>query len=429
MPGFCAGITGVAPCSWRVLHMRISPSQQTKCAECGAALMPTDQTCWVCGAANAGFRAAQPKAAREKAPDNRVAETSAAEAIIDAATPGEPEADAAKPQPAAAKVAVPRRAKVTLTRIAEEAAEAQRAAASDAGPRPTGAGPVRARPAAPFKPTKLKGAPRYIGAKPAPSVPPILIVVPFAAVIVIAALAITLLNRPEPEAVQSAALVLPTNTAAATSESAPVLPIVGTAEPLPTLPPTPAVTLIVPSPTTELATAMPTQIAADTPVPPTPIPTLAATQAPTAAPTAAATATTVAAQTYTVVPGDTCGKISKQFGITVESIITTNALAANCPLSVDQKLILPVGTAAAAGTTITPTLAAPTATVAPTETPLAAGVSGASGAGGTYTIKPGDSCFVIAKANGISVEALIAANGLDSRCLLRAGATLIIPKP
>jgi LysM repeat protein len=399
--------------------MRISPSQQTKCVECGAALMPTDQTCWVCGAHNAGFRAPSAKPARDKSAERKVEETSASEAIIDA-RPDPALAPEVKTQPTAAKVAIPRRAKVTLTRIAEEAAEAQRTSATAEPPR-SGAGPTRARPAAAFKPTKLKGAPRYIGAKPAPAVPPILIVVPLAVLAVIATLTVTLLNRPAPAAIDSAALIEPTAVVTLTQNIEPVLPIIGTAAPLPTLPPTPAVTIILPSPTVEQPTAIPTQIVAPTPVPPTPVPTLAARPVPSAQPTAAATATSFAARTYTVVPGDTCGKLAKQFGITVESIITTNALAANCPLSVDQKLILPVGKAAAPATAaITPTVAA---TIAATETPIPAGTAG----GKTYVIKPGDSCYVIARDNNTTVEALITANGLDSRCLLRAGATLVIP--
>lgn len=51
----------------------------------------------------------------------------------------------------------------------------------------------------------------------------------------------------------------------------------------------------------------------------------------------------------------------------------------------------------------------------------------APAAGGTYTIKPGDTLSKIALATGLSVNAIAAANGISNPNLIRAGATLKLP--
>jgi LysM repeat protein len=47
----------------------------------------------------------------------------------------------------------------------------------------------------------------------------------------------------------------------------------------------------------------------------------------------------------------------------------------------------------------------------------------------TYTVKPGDSIFKIAKAVGVPALAIINANSLSDPTLIRPGQTLIIPDP
>jgi LysM repeat protein len=63
---------------------------------------------------------------------------------------------------------------------------------------------------------------------------------------------------------------------------------------------------------------------------------------------------------------------------------------------------------------------APTATVAPRPT-LASTI--------TYQIVSGDSCSSIAYEYNVTIESLIAANGLDANCFIVAGGTLSIPSP
>ncbi len=67
-------------------------------------------------------------------------------------------------------------------------------------------------------------------------------------------------------------------------------------------------------------------------------PTDSPTPTDTPLPTAQPTFTVEAPFTYTVAGSDTCSGIAYQFGVSVNSIIILNDLAATCPLSVGQKL-------------------------------------------------------------------------------------------
>lgn len=87
------------------------------------------------------------------------------------------------------------------------------------------------------------------------------------------------------------------------------------------------------------------------------------------------------------------------------------------------EVIIPMTATATATETptpsLTPTLPPPTATgtPAPTPTPI------------TYTIKEGDSCLGIAGFFGVSVNSIVAQNGLSVECFLVPGNTLLIPQP
>ncbi len=50
-----------------------------------------------------------------------------------------------------------------------------------------------------------------------------------------------------------------------------------------------------------------------------------------------------------------------------------------------------------------------------------------SAAGGTHTVKPGDTLAKIAAANGTTTQALIQVNGIPNADLIRVGQTLVIP--
>jgi LysM repeat protein len=61
-------------------------------------------------------------------------------------------------------------------------------------------------------------------------------------------------------------------------------------------------------------------------------------------------------------------------------------------------------------------------------TPGATRTTTGTAGGGTYTVKPGDSCSAIATANNTTVEKLMQANNItDPSCPLNAGDTLKLP--
>jgi LysM repeat protein/predicted RNA-binding Zn-ribbon protein involved in translation (DUF1610 family) len=145
---------------------------------------------------------------------------------------------------------------------------------------------------------------------------------------------------------------------------------------------------------TETATTAPTETATPTPLPsPTP---------------------TTAPRTYEVQPGDTLLVIASRNGTTVDALMAANNLTAQdaYALRPGDELILPGDEPAADDGPAA--AASPTATNAPPR---------------TYTIEAGDTPIAIANRFGISVDALLAANGLslnDARNL-RTGQVLVIP--
>ncbi len=124
------------------------------------------------------------------------------------------------------------------------------------------------------------------------------------------------------------------------------------------------------------------------------------TAAPVATPAPAAPSTLG----YTVAPGDTVGRIAAKYGTTVAAVIAANGLDARALIRIGQTLQIPGAPA--------PSAAAP---AAPAK------------ASGGYTVKPGDTVSAVATKFGTSVAAIVAANGLDSRALIRIGQTLTIP--
>ncbi len=194
---------------------------------------------------------------------------------------------------------------------------------------------------------------------------------------------------PEPSATSTVAAVeLPTET---------VAPVLVVERPLPTDTPEPSATAS-PAPT---ATATATQ---------TPIPTATFTATPTPAPT-------LDAMSYTVQSGDTPSGIAKRFSITVDELLTANDLLPEdaTRIRVGQVLVIPPGGA------VPPTVAP---AIPPTVTPTPAPVV-------SYTLRSGDTLSGIAERFGITVNNLLAANGLSAQdaTFLQIGQVLIIPAP
>ncbi|WP_062133425.1 lytic transglycosylase domain-containing protein [Demequina aestuarii] len=129
----------------------------------------------------------------------------------------------------------------------------------------------------------------------------------------------------------------------------------------------------------------------------------------TARTAAFATAAAIAATTFAAMPaaaderhrvsdGDTVGALAVRYDSTVRSIIDANGLNSRAVIIVGQTLTIPTDSDAAAIT-----------------------------ASGSHTVAPGDTVWDLARRYGTTVSAIITANGLDSRAIIRDGQKLAIP--
>ncbi|WP_436232317.1 LysM peptidoglycan-binding domain-containing protein [Conyzicola nivalis] len=137
----------------------------------------------------------------------------------------------------------------------------------------------------------------------------------------------------------------------------------------------------------------------------------------TAAP--AAPAAPVAGGRYTIVAGDTISRIASRFGVTTQAVLTANGLGTSSIIYPGQTVAIPGSSAPAAAPVRAPVAAAPVAA------PVAA--SPAPAVGASYTIVAGDNVSKIAKKLGVTVQALLSANGLTTSSIIYAGRTLVNP--
>lgn len=139
---------------------------------------------------------------------------------------------------------------------------------------------------------------------------------------------------------------------------------------------------------------------------PTVVPTLEAVSTPTPLPTPAATPTpaqverTEASPTYVVRPGDNLFQIGRRTGLTVDELVTANGIVDRNRIFVGQVLVIP-------------------------DRPLV--FASPVPERRSYTIRWGDTLWGIARAYGVDMEALAAANGISDPHWIQAGQTLTIP--
>jgi LysM repeat protein len=112
-------------------------------------------------------------------------------------------------------------------------------------------------------------------------------------------------------------------------------------------------------------------------------------------------------ETYVVVKGDTLGKIATAHHVTLKALQAANPNVVPTKLKIGDKLTIPASTGSAA---------APSAS-ASTDT----------NGGETYTVKSGDTMSKIAKANGVSLKALEAANPNVEPSKIKVGQKLKLP--
>jgi len=118
---------------------------------------------------------------------------------------------------------------------------------------------------------------------------------------------------------------------------------------------------------------------------------------------------------YTVQRGDTISAIAKRHGVTTNAVLSANRLSWSSIIYPGQRISIPGGAAPAAS--------APAAPAAPAPTPPAAPSAG----GAAYTIVAGDTISAIAKRHGVSVAAVLAANGLGMSSIIYPGQTITVP--
>ena len=109
---------------------------------------------------------------------------------------------------------------------------------------------------------------------------------------------------------------------------------------------------------------------------------------------------------YTVVQGDTVGRIATKYGTTVAALAAANGLTNPSFIRIGQVLRVPGAASAPAP-----------AAAAPASAPLAA----------TYTVASGDTLGHIATKYGTTVAALVTANRLTNPSLIRIGQVLTVP--
>ena len=118
---------------------------------------------------------------------------------------------------------------------------------------------------------------------------------------------------------------------------------------------------------------------------------------------------------YTVVEGDTFYGIADVFGVDAEELAAVNGLTLESLLQPGQILVIPT-----VGLEASPT-ATPAPSPAATPVPIPQGPL-------EYTVVGGDTLYGIAGSFGVSMEDLLAVNGLTEDALLHPGDVLVIPQ-
>ncbi|MCT9623224.1 LysM peptidoglycan-binding domain-containing protein [Curtobacterium sp. C2H10] len=128
-----------------------------------------------------------------------------------------------------------------------------------------------------------------------------------------------------------------------------------------------------------------------------------------------ASATTSATGSYHVKQGDTVSGIASRVGVSTTALLSANRLSQRSVIYPGQTLRVPT-----AGAT-----AAPVAAV--TSAPASTSGSASSARAGSVKIGTGDTIASIAASHGVTVSALLSANGLTYTSTIYAGKTLVLP--
>ncbi len=161
------------------------------------------------------------------------------------------------------------------------------------------------------------------------------------------------------------------------------------------------------------------------PLPASPAPAYAPASAETVASAQAVTAGQSAGQTIDVQPGDTLFGLSKRHHVSIAALMSANQMTTP-NLKPGQKLIIPASAGhraprAMETASATPAIAAPTVPMTPPSPEVLARYSG------TYTVKPGDSLYQVARANKVKFSELQNVNGITDPRKVKPGMVLKVP--
>ncbi len=113
-------------------------------------------------------------------------------------------------------------------------------------------------------------------------------------------------------------------------------------------------------------------------------------------------------QTHVVQPGENLFRIALRYGVSVSALSSINGLRNPTMVYVGQTLIIPAPGAGRAA-------------------PAAPSVPAASNSGGRHVVVAGENLYRIALANGVTTQALAAANGISPSSRIYVGQVLSIP--
>ncbi len=118
--------------------------------------------------------------------------------------------------------------------------------------------------------------------------------------------------------------------------------------------------------------------------------------------------------THVVQPGENLFRIALRYGVSVDAILAANDLSSANLVYAGQVLVIPAGEVPLPGEATQPEAPAPATT---TET---------SG-GATHTVARGETLFSLARQYGVTINAILEANGMTDPNRIYAGQTLTIP--
>ncbi|ROS72268.1 LysM domain-containing protein [Curtobacterium sp. PhB130] len=131
-----------------------------------------------------------------------------------------------------------------------------------------------------------------------------------------------------------------------------------------------------------------------------------------------ASATTSSTSSYHVKSGDTISGIASRVGVSTSALLGANKLSLASVIYPGQSLTVPkAGSSSAAAPAVATT----------SSSSSSAASSSSSSSTGSVTIRSGQTIATIAAAHGVSVSALLSANGLTYTSTIYAGKTLVLP--